>query len=180
MPINNVFGTNVTKLLKQYFKLSWSLAKRFLVFWNSLGKWDRDILSRFGIRISTYRAKNLRDGYFCRELLIFRLDHKHMLNSKLLVYSKKDGTSENSIILTFTVVKCYGWIINILLLLLLLLLLNIVLALSVLSLANSLQQISEIIICRLHVMHDFQDQFKNVKLCSMRCYVGPYFLENIV
>ena len=47
-----------------------------------------------------------------------------MLNSKLLVYSEKHGTSENPIILTFTEVNCYGWIINILLLLLSLLLLS--------------------------------------------------------
>ena len=71
-----------------------------------------------------------------------------MLNSKLSVYSEKHGTSENPIILTFAVVNCYGWIINILLLsllllllllLILLLLLNNVLALSVFSLANSQQ-----------------------------------------
>ena len=80
--------------------------KRTLTVPELLGgnKKNREILSRFGNRISTYRTQNLRDGYFCSELLIFRLDHKHMLNSKLLVYGKKDGTSEIPIILTFTVV----------------------------------------------------------------------------
>lgn len=84
--------------------------KRTLTVPELLGgnKKNRDILSRFGNRISTYRAQKLRDGYFCCELLIVRLDHKHMLNSKLSVYSKKHGTSENPIILTFTEVNCYG------------------------------------------------------------------------